>query len=34
MRKMRGRGVLCVWIMEGMVWENVWKGYKVKGVDD
>ena len=25
--------VTCVWIMEGMVWENVWKGYEVKGVD-
>ena len=25
--------VTCVWIMEGMVWEVVWKGWKLKGVD-
>ena len=33
MEKKGGSGVLCAWIMEGMVWENVWKGYEVKGVD-
>ena len=25
--------VTCVWIMEGMVWEVVWKGWKLKEVD-
>ena len=33
MEKMGASGVLCVWIMEGMVWEVVWKGWKLKGVD-
>ena len=34
MEKMRWSGVLCVWIMEGMMVGIVWKGYEVKGVDD
>ena len=33
MEKMRWSGVLCVWIMEGMMVGIVWKGYEVKGVD-
>ena len=33
MKKMRESGVLCVWIMEGIVWGVAWKGYEVKKVD-
>ena len=33
MEKMRWSGVLCVWIMEGMMVGIVWKGYELKGVD-
>ena len=33
MEKKGGSGVLCVWVMEGMMWGVVWKGYEVKGVD-
>ena len=33
MEKMGVSGVLCDWIMEGMVWGVVWKGWELKGVD-
>ena len=33
MEKKGGNGALCVWVMEGMMWGVVWKGYEVKGVD-
>lgn len=33
MKKKGGSRVLCVWVMEVMMWGVVWKGYEVKGVD-
>ena len=33
MKKKGWSGVLCVWVMEGMMWGVVWKGYEVNKVD-